>query len=84
MGSSTMCSINRLSIYMLLSIMINLSLLTFSLVRAIVGGSKKTDKRLINLLSTFVPLVLIIAGYALEGTTASVAEVEGLNVLSTV
>jgi hypothetical protein len=63
---------------MLLSIMINLSLLTFSLVRAIIWGNKKTDKRLINLLSTFVPLILIIAGYALEGTTASVAEVEGL------
>ncbi len=69
-----MCSINRLSIYLLLVIMINLSLLTYSLVSAIFGGNKST--KLLNLLSTCVPLMLIIVGYALDGTTESVVLVE--------
>ena len=71
-----MCSINRLSIYLLLVIMINLSLLTYSLASAIVRGGKSTSKKLLNLLSTFVPLILIIVGYALDGTTGSVVLVE--------
>ncbi len=71
-----MCGINRLSIYLLLVIMINLSLLTFSLVSAIFGGNKSTSKKLLNLLSTFVPLILIIMGYALDGTTESFVLVE--------
>jgi hypothetical protein len=75
-GSSTMCSINRLSIYLLLVIMINLSLLTYSLVSAIFRGNKSTSKTLLNLLSTFVPLILIIVGYALDGTAESVVLVE--------
>jgi formate hydrogenlyase subunit 3/multisubunit Na+/H+ antiporter MnhD subunit len=73
-----MCSINRLSIYLLLVIMINLSLLTYSLVSAIFGENKSTSKKLLNLLSTFVPLILIIVGYALDGTTGSVVLVEGV------
>ncbi len=64
-----MCSINRLSIYLLLVIMINLSLLTYSVMSAIFRGNKSTNKKLLNLLSTCVPLILIIAGYALDGTT---------------
>ena len=71
-----MCSINRLSIYLLLVIMINLSLLTYSLVSAIFRGDKSTSKKLLNLLSTVVPLILIIVGYALDGTTESVVLVE--------
>ena len=71
-----MCSINRLSIYLLLVIMINLSLLTYSLVSVIFRGDKSTSKKLLNLLSTFVPLILIIVGYALDGTTESVVLVE--------
>jgi formate hydrogenlyase subunit 3/multisubunit Na+/H+ antiporter MnhD subunit len=71
-----MCSINRLGIYLLLVIMINLSLLTYSLVSAIFGGNKSTNKKLLNLLSTFVPLILIIVGYALDGTTEPVVLVE--------
>jgi hypothetical protein len=62
-----MCSINRLSIYVLLSIVINLSFLTYSVVSALVWGEKRTHKKLLNLLSTLVPLLLIIVGYALEG-----------------
>jgi hypothetical protein len=61
--------------------MINLSLLTYSLVSVIFRGSKGTSKKLLNLLSTFVPLILIIVGYALDGTTESVVfvgEVIGL------
>ena len=65
-----MCSVNRVSIYLLLSIMINLSFLTYSLVSAILLGNKKTNKKLLNVLSTLVPLLLIIVGYALEGTIA--------------
>jgi hypothetical protein len=56
--------------------MINLSLLTYSLVSVIFRGNKRTSKKLLNLLSTFVPLILIIVGYALDGTTESVALVE--------
>ncbi len=50
--------------------MINLSFLTYSLVSAILLGNNKTNKKLLNLLSTLVPLLLIIVGYALEGTIA--------------
>ena len=71
-----MCSINRLSIYLLLVIMINLSLLTYSVVSAIFRGNKSTSKKLLSLLSTFVPLILIIVGYALDGTKESVVLVE--------
>jgi hypothetical protein len=71
-----MCIINRLSIYLLLLIMINLSLLTYSLVSVIFRGNKSTSKKLLNLLSTLVPLFLIILGYALDGTTESVVLVE--------
>jgi hypothetical protein len=67
-----MCGINRLSIYLLLVIMINLSLLTYNLVSVIFRGNKSTSKKLLNLLSTFVPLILIIVGYALDGTTVPV------------
>jgi hypothetical protein len=73
-----MCSINRLSIYLLLVIMINLSLLTYSVMSAIFRGNKITNKKLLNLLSTFVPLILIIAGYELDGTTDFVVLVEGV------
>jgi hypothetical protein len=62
-----MCSINRLSIYVLLSIMINLSFLTYSVVSALIWGEKNTNKKLLNVLSTLVPLLLTIVGYALEG-----------------
>jgi hypothetical protein len=61
--------------------MINLSLLTYSLVSVIFRGNKSTSKKLLNLLSTFVPLILIIVGYALDGMTESVVlvgEVIGL------
>jgi formate hydrogenlyase subunit 3/multisubunit Na+/H+ antiporter MnhD subunit len=56
--------------------MINLSLLTYSLVSAIFRRGKSTTKKLLNLLSTVVPLILIIVGYALDGTTESVVLVE--------
>ncbi len=56
--------------------MINLSLLTYGVVSAIFGGNKSPSKKLLNLLSTFVPLILVIVGYALDGTTESVVLVE--------
>ena len=56
--------------------MINLSLLTYSLVSVIFRGNKSTSNKLLNLLSTFVPLILIIVGYALDGTTEFVVLVE--------
>ena len=52
--------------------MINLSLLTYSLVSVIFRRNKSTSKKLLNLLSTCVPLILIIVGYALDGTIESV------------
>jgi hypothetical protein len=56
--------------------MINLSLLTYSLVSAIFRRVKGASKKLLNLFSTVVPLILIIVGYALDGTTESVVSVE--------
>ncbi len=56
--------------------MINLSLLTYSLVSLIFRGDKSTGKKLLNLLSTVVPLILVIVGYALDGAIASVVSVE--------
>jgi hypothetical protein len=50
--------------------MINLSFLTYSLVSAIILQNKKTNKKLLNLHSTLVPLLLIIVGYAWEGKIA--------------
>jgi hypothetical protein len=62
-----MCSVNRLSIYVLLLIMINLSFLTYSLLVAMIWGETKLHKKRLNALSTLVPLLLIIVGFALEG-----------------
>jgi hypothetical protein len=62
-----MCAINRASIYVLLSIMINLSALTFQLVAAILWGQKSTNKTLLKVLPTVVPIILLIIGYSLEG-----------------
>jgi hypothetical protein len=56
--------------------MINLSLLTYSVVSLIFRGNKSTSKKLLNLLSSFIPLILTIVGYALDGTTESVVSVE--------
>jgi hypothetical protein len=68
--ASTICSINRLGIYLLLSIMINLSVLTYQLFSVVVRGNDRPNKRLYNLGSTLVPVLIMAAGYALEeGTT---------------
>jgi hypothetical protein len=62
-----MCAINRASIYVLLSILINLSALTFQLVAAILWGGNFTNKTLLKVLPTVVPIILLIIGYSLEG-----------------
>jgi hypothetical protein len=61
-----MCAINRASIYVLLSIMTNLSALIFQLVTAIFWGQKK-NKTSLKVLPTVVPIILLIIGYSLEG-----------------
>ncbi len=62
-----MCAVNRASIYVLLSIMTNLSALTFQIVTAILWGEKSTNKTLLKVLPTVVPIILLIIGYSLEG-----------------
>jgi hypothetical protein len=63
-----MCAINRMSMYILLSILINLCALTYQLVALIAGGSNKhkMNQGALNVLSTAVPILLGILGYALE------------------
>jgi hypothetical protein len=62
-----MCAINRISIYVVLGILINLSALTFELVFVIFKGDKSLNKKLLNATSTVVPFALAAVGFALEG-----------------
>jgi hypothetical protein len=62
-----MCAINRISIYVLLSILTNLCSMTYQAASAIMGirGRSRT-KQVLNLLSTAIPVLLAVVGYALE------------------
>jgi len=66
-GTSTVCAINRASIYILLSILINLCALTFKLAHAIVGSKRRLHQGTLNFFCTAIPILLAILGYALEG-----------------
>ena len=61
-----MCKINRISIYLLLSILINLCGLTFQIAHAIKVGTGHTNMSGVNVLTTIVPIFLAGLGYALE------------------
>jgi hypothetical protein len=67
-GSSTMCSINRLGIFLLLSILINLCVITYRLMKAVIGGLgyRSSIKKTLNLLSVVLPILIAAIGYALE------------------
>jgi hypothetical protein len=67
-GSSTMCSINRLGIYLLLSILINLCVITYQLMKAVIGGLRyrSSIKKTLNLVSVVLPLLIAAIGYALQ------------------
>jgi hypothetical protein len=67
MGTSTMCAVNRFSIYVLLSILINLCALTCQLASAVKGASGHDNKTALNLTTTVVPMLLAALGFALEG-----------------
>ena len=60
-----MCAINRASMYILLSILVNLCALTYKLA-VVIGGGKKPNQTALNVASTTVPILLGILGYALE------------------
>ena len=65
-GASAMCAINRIGIYILLSILINLSVLMFEMASALVSQDGHKNRVELNILSTTVPILLPILGYALE------------------
>ena len=66
-GTSLMCTVNRFSIYVLLSILINLCGLTYQIASAIVGATGHKNKSILNLLTTVVPALFAMLGFALEG-----------------
>jgi hypothetical protein len=67
-GSSTICSINRLGIYLLLSILINLCVITYRLMKVVIGGLgyRSLRKKTLNLLAVVLPILIAAIGYALE------------------
>jgi hypothetical protein len=66
-GSSTMCAINRASMYILLSILVNLCALTYQLVALIASGEQQNRRKsALKVVSTAVPILLGMLGYALE------------------
>jgi hypothetical protein len=60
-----MCAINRLSIYILLFILINLCTLTYHLLAAIDGGlaAARSNHTPLNVVSTLLSIGLTILGY---------------------
>jgi hypothetical protein len=66
-GTSIMCTINRFSIYVLLSILINLCALTYQIASAVKGATGHNNKTALNLVTTVVPILLAGLGFALEG-----------------
>ena len=65
-GASTLCAINRAGMYILLSILINLCALTYQLTVLIGGTERHVNKSALNFVSTAVPILLGVVGYALE------------------
>ena len=65
-GTSTICAVNRLGIYILLSILTNLCMLTYQLASATAGGTSQKDNVAMKVLPVVVPIVLALVGYALE------------------
>jgi hypothetical protein len=66
-GTSTMCTINRFGIYVLLSVLINLCALTHQLASAVKDTTVHNNKMALNLMTTVVPILLAALGFALEG-----------------
>jgi hypothetical protein len=67
-GSSTTCTINRLGIYLLLSILINLCVITYRVKKEFIGGLgyRPSSKKTLNSLSVVLPILIAAIGYALE------------------
>jgi hypothetical protein len=68
-GSSVICGINRVSIYILLSISINLCALMFKITITTYSRQRirKWNLFKVDALSTFISAVLPIVGYSLDG-----------------
>jgi hypothetical protein len=68
-GKSAGCAVNRVSVYILLSILINLCALTYQVAMTVTKGAAlhTSNKSALNFLSTAVPILLAILGYALDG-----------------
>jgi hypothetical protein len=67
MGTSMVCAINRFSIYVLLSILINLCALTYEIASAVNNATGYNNKTALNLMTTVLPMLLAALGFALEG-----------------
>ena len=66
-GTSVLCMINRLSVYILLSILINLCALTYQIASALIGATGHKNKATLNLMTTVVSILMAVLGIALEG-----------------
>jgi hypothetical protein len=64
--SSALCAMNRASVHIVLSILINLCVLMFQIAYAIIKGTGYTNQRALNCFSTIVPVLLAFVAYALE------------------
>ena len=63
-----MCTVNRASTYVLLSILVNLCAMTYVVAAAVFGGSgRTTNKKTLNFICAVIPTSLCAMGYAMEG-----------------
>ena len=65
-GSSTMCAVNRISVYILLSILINLCALMYQIASALLKATAHKSKGALNFLCVAIPVLLAVLGFALE------------------
>ena len=76
-----MCMINRFSIYVLLSVLINLCALTYQIASAVNGATGHDNKTALNWMTTIVPILLAALGFALEGDQTDSERCRCLNVI---
>jgi hypothetical protein len=75
-----MCSLNRASTFVLLSIVINLCSLMYAIASAMRNGNGYTEKRRLNFMSTVIPIVFTFLGYMLEVDDIRIGENSKLNI----
>ena len=65
-GSSTLCTVNRVSIYLLLGILINLCALMYQIASALLKATAHKNKGALNFLCIAIPTLLAVLGFVLE------------------